>query len=427
MKRGLIFFFFLLLFSHCERITDTPLDITPVPGLHHDRSPNLQGIGNSPDSSREVERAKIARIKKHKTAHSRQKAKPTAWPNRTSDSLMITRLKYLHAKGIEPDLNEPVSRSYLFSHLGNPEFQSMITLSRESLIRFNFDNDILDYTDRFYTNGIRIDIISPVFQMNPLSRLMIPYWGPGKNYYGLSLVQNMYTPSTTKTGGILHGDRPYAAYLYAGSFKITNDPAHTFRQTSELDAGIIGPNSYGEWVQRSFHNSVPTNNEPLGWEYQIQNDLVLNYSVTFEKGLFMHKNAELMVTSTGSAGTLYTNLTGGAQFRTGWINPFFANPGVAKKKTLHDAGLRKFQFFFFVKGSGKLVGYDATLQGGLFNRTSSYTLEANEISRIVFQGSGGVAFSWNGIRLDAEQFMLSPEFQGGWWHKWVHVALTFCL
>jgi hypothetical protein len=237
----------------------------------------------------------------------------------------------------------------------------------------------------------------------------------------------MFTPSTTKKGGILHGDRPYAAYLYVGAFKITNDPAHHFRQTSELDAGIIGPNSYGEWVQRSFHNSVPTNNEPLGWEYQIQNDLVLNYTISYEKGIFNHKNIEFILSSTGNVGTLYTNFSGGGQIRTGWFNPYFANLGVEKKQALRDSGLKKIQFFFFVKGSGKLVGYDGTLQGGLFNKSSSYTLSSNEISRVVFQGSGGITFSCNGIRMDVEQFMLSPEFQHGWWHKWVHVALSFSL
>ena len=74
-----------------------------------------------------------------------------------------------------------------------------------------------------------------------------------------------------------------------------------------------------------------------------------------------------------------------------------------------------------------MVGYDATLEGGLLNRTSSYTMPGREISRVVFQGSGGISWSCNGFRLDVEQFLLSPEFHNGWWHKWVHVALGFSL
>ncbi|MFZ4521005.1 MAG: lipid A deacylase LpxR family protein [Bacteroidales bacterium] len=346
---------------------------------------------------------------------------------RRSDSIFLIRLKYLRSQGIEPDLNERVSNEYLFSPADYGKTRSIITLSRESFLKIGFDNDILDYTDRFYTNGIKIALITPGLNKNPVSRILLPYHRSGMNYYGISLVQNMFTPSTTKTGGILYGDRPYAAYLYIGSFKITNDSVHKFRQTSELDAGIIGPNSYGEWVQRSFHNAVPTNNEPLGWEFQIQNDLVLNYSAGIEQGILSSRNVEIIVSANGSLGTLQTNLSGGGMIRAGLLNPYFANLGLAKKALLQKAGLRNIQFYIFLKGSGELVGYDATLQGGLFNKSSSYTLSSGQISRAVFHGSGGLTFTYNGISLDVEQFMLSPEFHDGWWHKWVHIALTFCL
>jgi hypothetical protein len=263
--------------------------------------------------------------------------------------------------------------------------------------------------------------------MNPMRKLMLPYWSSGMNYYGIAVVQNMFTPSTTKKGGIQYGDRPYAAYLAIESFKITNDPGHAYRQTSGITAGIIGPGSYGEWVQRSFHNNVPTNNEPLGWEYQIRNDLVLNYTVSCEKGVVHGRNAELLVYTTGNLGTLYTNFSAGAHFRAGWFNPYFTNLGVGRKQRLAEAGLKKSQFYLFVKGSGKAVGYDATLQGGLFNHSSVYTLPGGHLSRFVFQGSCGLTLSLNGVGLDIEQFLLSPEFGGGLWHKWVHVGLTFSL
>ncbi len=433
MKKILVFFFFLLLFGQCDDVGNPPSTIKPGPGQAegiastHSAIGNSPGINAQPGLSQKITGADKKRRKRSKASPNALIVNTAEAGSRNYDSLFISRLNYLRSTGIEPDLNEPVSKEYLFSPISNRQFPSMIALSRESFLRVNFDNDILDYTDRFYTNGIKIDIIAPGFRSNLLSRLMLPYWSSGTNYYGISLVQNMYTPSTTKTGGILYGDRPYAAYLYVGSFKITNDQIHHLRQTSEIDLGVIGSNSYGEWVQRSFHNSVPTNNEPLGWEYQVQNDLVLNYMVTCEKGVVNRKNLELLLFSNGKLGTLYTSFAGGAQFRAGFINPYFANLGIAGKRALHESGLRKMQFFIFIKGAGKLVGYDATLQGGLFNKSSTYTLPAAEISRVVFEASGGVTFSYNGVRVDVEQFMLSPEFQNGWWHKWVHVALTFCL
>jgi lipid A 3-O-deacylase len=347
--------------------------------------------------------------------------------SRPIDSIRISKLLSLRRDKIDIDLNEPISKEFMLSSVENRKFASMIVLSREKFLRISFDNDILDYTDRFYTNGIRFDYISPVFQQFPLSKLMVPYWRSGTNYYGISLVQNMYTPSTTKVDGILFGDRPYAAYLYLGTFKITNDPLRQFRQTSELDIGVIGSYSFGEYIQKSFHNEVPTNSVPLGWEYQIKNDLVLNYHLSYEKGIYDRKNIDIILNGTGALGTLYTNVSGGFLFRTGLQNPYFVNLGQAKRKTNKENHLRNTQFIFFVTSRGKLIGYDATLQGGLFNKSSEYTLSSSDISRLVYQGSAGITIVYSGVRLDIEQFILSPEFQDGLWHKWVHLAFTFSL
>ncbi|MEI6682703.1 MAG: lipid A deacylase LpxR family protein [Bacteroidota bacterium] len=431
MKKKIGWFFFLLLFIRCH--DDGNRSLTLISGSKEEAGASAgSSYGHTVKSgNRELlpDTLQSTANRKVKPGYRMNTSMTPGIPEgkTATDSLFINRLNYLRSHQIEPDLNEPVSKNFLLPQASLNEVPSLITVNRETLLFINFDNDILDYTDRFYTNGIKIDLITPLFRMNPLSSLMVPYWRSAQNSYGISLVQNMYTPSTTKVGGILYGDRPYSAYLYIGSFKITLDPLHQYRQTSEIDIGIIGPKSYGEWVQRSFHRSVPTNNEPLGWEYQIKNDLVLDYSVKVEKGIANGTHFDLMMNASAEAGTLYSNAAGGFHFRTGVLNPYFCNTGVAGQGMLRKAGLRKVQFFIFIKGSGKLVGYDATLEGGLFNRTSSYTIPFNSISRLVFQGSGGFSLVVNGIRLDMEQFLLSPEFHNGWWHKWVHLSLAFAL
>ena len=342
------------------------------------------------------------------------------------DSAVVSLPRILREKDAELDLNEPTNRAILSSTIAPADFPGMILLSRERFLKISFDNDIFDYTDRFYTNGVRIDLIHPSLSENPVTRISVPYWGHGMNYYGISLVQNLYTPSTTKIGGIQYGDRPFAAYLYLASFKITNDPQKRFRMTSEIDLGIIGPYSLGEYMQKSFHNALPSNSEPEGWEYQVQNDLVLNYSVTFDKGVINEPWMNVNLISTAILGTLCTNISGGVLARAGWMNPYFANLGISKRSRLSQNHLRQFQGYFFVKGSTKLVGYDATLQGGLLNRTSPYTLTGADVSRLVFQSSLGLAISFGGFEIEAEQFLLSPEFTGGSWHKWGHIGLTFC-
>ena len=344
---------------------------------------------------------------------------------RGHDTLLINKLNRLRALRIEPDLNEPLSRDYLFSRIESDSFPSLIELSPQRYFQLRFDNDLLDNTDRFYTNGVRLEYICPAFSGSPVNKLMLPYRRPGTNYYGLTLVQNMYTSSKTKVGGILYGDRPYAAYLYLSSFKITNDPVHHLRQSSELQLGIIGPASLGSTMQTWFHMTIPTNDKPLGWEYQIANDLLLNYRVSYDQGLISHPYAELNLTGVAIAGTVYDKITGGFCFRTGLLNPYFNELGFSKKPVHRRAGMRDLQCYFYARTSGTLVGYDATLQGGVFNHESVYTIPADSISRVQFEGSAGFAFSYGGARLDVEQHVISPEFRGGWWHFWMGIGLGF--
>lgn len=338
---------------------------------------------------------------------------------------ILFTLSKLRSNYPDLDMNEPISQQFLAAYIKNESYSSMITLSQERYFHLQLDNDIFNYTDRFYTNGIRFILVSPVLSQNPLNKLLIPYWKKGINYYGLCLVQDMFTPSTTKIGGILEKDRPYAAYLYIASRKITNDIFNQVRLSSEIQIGIIGPASLGEYVQRTFHNAVPTNNEPLGWEFQIRNDLMINYCVRLEKGIVSIPGLDILLHGSGSIGTVYTNIAGGTYIRSGWFNSYFLNLFFSKRSLNRLRNARNVQFYFFTDLSGKAVGYDATLHGGLFNRTSPYTIADRNINRLMFKGSAGIVFSYGGIQLKGEQFLLSPEFVNGWWHKWLSIGLTF--
>ena len=428
MRKCLTVVLFTLIFIQCSDIEERDRSSTVAsmkkPPLVHPRMESRKLVASSTQEKTAVPIPTLLN-KKKKRAPAKPVSEPGEHPGqRIMDTTLIRKLILLRSAEIEIDLREPGNRAYFFSPIENPEFSSMILLSHERSIRINFDNDILNNTDRYYTNGIRFDFISPYLKQFPLSWLMVPYWGKGINYYGVSIDQSMFTPLTTKVGGIHEGDRPYAAYLFVGSFKISNDPVWKFRQTTEFDLGVIGPYSYGDFVQKSFHTSVPTNNEPLGWEYQIQNDLVLNYHLTFEKGIVSRQNLELNLISNGSMGTLYTNISGGFMFRTGLFYPYFISPGYFRRPVNKAKGYSNFQLYLFLTTTGKLVGYDATLEGGLLNSSSIYTLNPDEISRFVYQGSAGITFSYAGLKFDIEQFLLSPEFHTGLWHKWVHFGVT---
>jgi hypothetical protein len=120
-------------------------------------------------------------------------------------------------------------------------FYAISYTSTNRYIGVNFDNDIFNNTDYYYTNGFRIDYVTPIFASSPLSFSMLPYRKYSMNYHGMTIVQNMYTPTNPDVSLVLDGDRPFSAYLYLGHFKNTLSNDHKYRQYSELDIGLIGP------------------------------------------------------------------------------------------------------------------------------------------------------------------------------------------
>ncbi len=70
----------------------------------------------------------------------------------------------------------------------------------------------------------------------------------------------------------------------------------------------------------------------------------------------------------------------------------------------------------------RFVGYDATLQGGLFNRDSPYTLSSARIKRAVFRADLGLTYDRGGWALQATRTFLGPEFAGGLSHQWFELS-----
>lgn len=64
------------------------------------------------------------------------------------------------------------------------------------------------------------------------------------------------------------------------------------------------------------------------------------------------------------------------------------------------------------------IGYDATMQGGIFNKQSPYTIDAKDIKRITFQQNFGCVLNFKKLYLEYFQSLLSPEFRNGKMHRW---------
>lgn len=284
------------------------------------------------------------------------------------------------------------------------------------ILTVTFDNDIFDNTDYYYTNGARIELVTPFAGNSPLNKILP---GAGKNsinFSGFSLQQNMYTPINPDAGEIQYNDRPFSAFLTIGQFRESVNFQKKINLKSEVSFGVVGPASLGANVQSTIHDV-----EPIGWQNQVKNDFVLSYALQLEKGLVSNQNIEVNATANGNIGTLFDKVGAGLFARAGSFIPVYRGSlaAISEKKSKQP-----FQYWFFVRGNVEAVLFDATLQGGLFNNENPYVISHSAMNRIVYGGSAGVAFYYKQVGVELENFYLSPEFEGARDFRYGRVKLS---
>jgi hypothetical protein len=274
-----------------------------------------------------------------------------------------------------------------------------------NLFRVDYANDFFTGSDRYYTEGVGFNLFDAVLEKSPVMRALFSLPG-GSRSYGLLLRQSTFTPSRVGERAAIVNDRPWASYVFLGHELVSKDPASGLALTTELDAGVIGPAGGGE-AQVKIHARLHMD-VPRGWDNQIRNNPVVDYYARLEKTVGAWRWGDAGVYGDATAGTLYDNAAAGAQARLGRV----------------DENSKK-RFFAFARGEEKAVGYDATLQGGLFNRPQTYyTTPDSQINRFVYRWDVGVALDFGSFVLEATRSAVGREFAGGIPHQWGEFSVT---
>ncbi len=245
-------------------------------------------------------------------------------------------------------------------------------------IGFQTDNDgyLAQGSDRYYTNGIFI---------NYRQALSIPADSRLANkVLGFEIGQKMYNP---QTGGIpdpIYIDRPFAGYLYAGS---TLNLLYKNETSLKLgvQAGVIGPASYARQTQEFIHRTFGFY-PPTGWQYQVRNNFVLNLSAEYVKLLARSGSFDVSADGYANIGTGFIGAGVGPLFRLGDLNKLFnsASTQSAVSKKGNNNITKQREFFLYYKPQINYVGYDATVEGGIFETpnyaaTQELTLSPNRV------------------------------------------------
>lgn len=297
-------------------------------------------------------------------------------------------------------------------------------LNYNQFLSIRFDNDFWDYTDYYYTNGVAIGYSHPVFASSPISRLLISNANSGSDYYGLQIVQHMYSGLRPKVDSIVIGDRPWSAYSTIGQYLISLDLINKIRHYSEFNIGLLGPESGGGFLQNFVHVLLPNNSPPQGWENQIATDIIIDYKYRINKQFYSTKKFESYLLASVQAGTLRDNLGWGFGFRYGKFIPFYQDISISKTDKENTHSKRKIKYNLVFNIETKFIAYDATLQGGMINKESIYVLPAGAINRFIMETYIGGEISYGAWELQFLQFWKSREFQTGQDHKYASVRLN---
>jgi len=282
-----------------------------------------------------------------------------------------------------------------------------------SSFEFKWSNDFEYQTDYYYTNGFAFELFAPWAKVNSLNSILLPIKSYKLELYSLSLTQDIFTPKAKfSVEEQLNGDRPFAAYLLLGFKKVTFSKVDRIRIYSEIQIGVLGPAAFGEEVQNGIHSFLPTSALVKGWENQISNSLMLNYSTSIEKQFYYNNWFDFSTISLVKFGLPFTNADVGIRTRVGLIDLF--------PKDFEFLSSQKWQIFLTLTAKGSLIGYNATLQGGLFSE-SVYTLSS--INRFVGYASVGLTVIYKKFELEYVQQFNTPEFPGAVYHSWGYLLI----
>lgn len=255
-------------------------------------------------------------------------------------------------------------------------------------------------TDRYFTSGLRVEYGSlrrgkPTLGESTNSTTR-QYW---------QLRQHIYTPENIESAVIVIDDRPFASYLVLSRGKEYCEELLGFDLLNEWTAGILGKYSGGGRMQNAFHDMVEFAERIPGWVHEVKPDLILNYRLQLIRSFKYGRRLRLNPRAAARLGSLHTDASAGL---TASLIALQLNP---------DRQLR-----LELSGDVRLVGYNATLSGGLFNRDDRYRGVVRP-HRLVGRGSLDAFVDYDGWQLRGGVTTLSSEFDGGKPHIWAWFGL----
>lgn len=328
--------------------------------------------------------------------------------SRTSNGLAVTAGNENRRDSLYPVIvRNPATQSLIWPYTG---FELLL------------DNDLFSNTDRYYTNGVQLKYRSPAMAFWRINSILPVGMKKSMEYNSIELHHAMYTPFTTKVPPLLEDDRPYAATMFVRFSRRSESPEKGISQKASFDIGVIGEAALGSVLQKGVHAGLPTNDEPLGWETQIGNDIVINYNYELVRQFVSTGPFSAYSIWTGSLGTLNTSAGTGIGIKLG-TDHYLIAPLPVTFADLRKLNSNRWHITFESAFTTTVVGYNATLTGGLLNKNNVYALKPQEIERLLFIANAAIRMKYGRYGISLAQYYLSNEFKEGKSHFWGQIGI----
>jgi hypothetical protein len=230
-------------------------------------------------------------------------------------------------------------------------------------LSFITENDyyLMQGKDGYYTNGI-------IFNYSAIHRSKSTSFIKQVDQFEIG--QKMYTAFSRKIFTPDQIDRPVTGYLYGQFLRTGFLRRRQFFQWG-ISAGTIGKASLAEALQNSYHRLIHINTSYWGWvwDYQLKSAFGANLHAKYAKALVKKEHSILQVTPVTqlTLGSIFTNASESLLFQFGKMN--VQSESGYWNAALHDKQVNftsEIFFYYYPQLTWQL--YDATVQGGLFNK-----------------------------------------------------------
>jgi lipid A 3-O-deacylase len=232
-------------------------------------------------------------------------------------------------------------------------------------------------TDHHYTNGLKVAFLgttrleeSPDFIRWVTRQVPTLRQDADRQSYkvGLSLGQDIFTPSDTARAVPDPRDRPYAAWLYTSvNLQAVAADGRTLR-SADITVGMVGPAALGRQVQNGFHRMIG-DATAQGWDHQLKNEPGLILGLERRRRMLRQDLGRSQVATDlighygVELGNIRTNAYAGPAVRIGWHLPEDFGADVIRPGGGDEAPVRSSSVYLFVSSQAQAVARNIFLDG----------------------------------------------------------------